>query len=115
MLNLITTAYADEVDLQKAYPFAQFSTDPNGNSSIGTVINNLFPTLFAILAAFILFIILFAGFKILNSGGDKTAVQDARNMITHSIIGLVLLMLLFIIMEFVLPLLGLSGLNIIKP
>ena len=48
-----------------------------------------------------LFFIIFAGIKWITAGGDKTKVQSARGTLTYAIIGLVLALLSFFIVDFV--------------
>lgn len=53
----------------------------------------------ATLAVIIYFLI--GAIKFLTSSGNKDAVSSAQNMITHAIIGFILLILLFLIMKFI--------------
>lgn len=53
------------------------------------------------LAAIVLFVMfLFGGFRWLTAGGDPKAVEQARATLTHAIAGLVILILAFIILQF---------------
>lgn len=45
--------------------------------------------------------IMFAGIKFLRSGGQEKLVEDARNTLTYSIIGLVVILLSFLIINFI--------------
>ena len=40
-----------------------------------------------------LFFIVYAGIKLINSGGDKAAVEEAKKTLTFAIIGLVIILL----------------------
>ncbi len=52
-------------------------------------------------------------FKYLRSGGEKEEVQGARQMITHSIIGFIILIFAFFILQFLLStLFGVTGFRI---
>lgn len=61
---------------------------------------------FGIIAA-LLFIVLGA-FQWITSGGDKTKVESARNHIVAAIVGLVIIVLSLVIINFVLQLLGVN-------
>lgn len=53
--------------------------------------------IFAAVAA--IFFIMFAGIKFLRSGGQEKLVEDARNTLTYAIIGLVVVLLSFFIIN----------------
>lgn len=63
---------------------------------------------FGIIAA-LLFVVLGA-FQWITSGGDKGKVESARNHIVAAIVGLIIIVLSLVIVNFVLQLLGLGGL-----
>lgn len=46
-----------------------------------------------------LFFVIFAGFKYVQSGGDQKQVESARKTLTFAIIGLVLILMSFFIMN----------------
>ena len=46
-----------------------------------------------------IFFIMFAGIKFLRSGGQEKLVEDARNTLTYAIIGLVVVLLSFLIIN----------------
>lgn len=46
-----------------------------------------------------IFIIMFSGIKFLRSGGQEKLVEDARNTLTYAIIGLVVILLSFLIIN----------------
>lgn len=81
---LAATAFTVDVDALKLSggPGALPYTD------IGRLVANLYVTLVIVsgIATFIYFVI--GGFQYITSSGDKTAVEAARNKITHSLIGL---------------------------
>src|SRR3989344_2737695 len=55
--------------------------------------------IFAAVAA--IFLIMFAGIKFLRSGGQEKLVEDARNTLTYAIIGLVVILLSFAIINII--------------
>lgn len=94
---LIQPAYAainPNADLSQEFGYGQVS-------SVGQAFSFLVPGAFAVSAVAVVVYFLIASFKILTSGGDKEAISSAQRMITHSIIGFVLLMMMFIIIRFI--------------
>lgn len=95
MVNFVQTVYASgQVDLSQQYAFGHIS-------SLGEALGYLIPTTFSIATTAVTFYFLIGAVRYLLSAGDKDAVQGARDMITHAIIGFILLILLFLIMQFV--------------
>jgi hypothetical protein len=89
-------------------------------TEIGSLISALVGTLL-ILAALITFVyLILGGIQWITSGGDKTAMEAARNKITHAIVGLVIVGSAWAIMALVQNFLGISiigsgGINLPKP
>jgi len=89
-------------------------------TELGTLISAVVGTLL-ILSALITFIFLIlGGIQWITSGGDKTAMEAARNKITHAIVGLVIVGSAWAIMALVQNFLGISvigsgGINLPKP
>lgn len=54
---------------------------------------------FGVIAA--VFFILFAGVKFIRSGGQPKLVEDARNTLTYAIVGLILILLSFTIINLI--------------
>lgn len=105
-LSLIPVAYAT-VDLKTEYGFGDIG-------SLGEGLSRLAPATFSIATALVVFYFLVGAFKLLTSAGDKEAVASAREMITHAIIGFIILMFVFLVLQFVLSsLFGITGLKII--
>src|SRR5437868_1278126 len=95
MFNLIKPAYAAPVPLSTIFPFGNLS-------SIGEFIGFFVGTLMSIIGLLILFYFFYAGWKYLISGGNKEELAKARAMVTHAIIGAIMLLGLFLLM-YVLP------------
>jgi len=89
-------------------------------TEIGTLISAVVGTLL-IVAALITFVyLILGGIQWITSGGDKTAMEAARNKITHAIVGLVIVGSAWAIMALVQNFLGISvigsgGINLPKP
>ena len=80
---------------------------PGINDVIRFAVNVLF--FVAVIAALIFLLI--GGIKWLVSGGDKAAVEAARGQIVAAIIGLVIVIFAYFILNFVLTLIGIPGLT----
>ena len=119
MKKLITFSTAAYLSLLSALPAAaQINLEPNSNFSPGPVtienvvrfvINGLI--ILGIIASLIFLIL--GGVKWIISGGDKAAVEAARNTVIAAVIGLVVVILAFVILNVVLQILGLGSLSTI--
>lgn len=58
-----------------------------------------------------LFQVITAGFQWLSSSGDKTSIENARNKLTHSVVGLVIVVMAFAIISIIGNLLGIEFLK----
>ena len=113
-LTLRATAFAQgELDL---------CTDPNlanrppgcglGNSDFGAILGPLITFVFVIAVILALGFLIYGGIRWITSGGDKAGVETARNTIIAAIIGLLIVVLsYFIINSLVLPFLGIGHLS----
>lgn len=80
-----------------------------GFNDFGTLLSRIITIVLIIAIIIALFFLIYGGIKWILSGGDKTAVEAARNHIVAAIVGIVIVLLAFFIMQFVL---GLFGLNL---
>jgi hypothetical protein len=90
----------------------QIGTDFFKFDSIGQIISTGVKTAIVIGAIIFFVFLIWGGIQWLSSGGDKTAVQQARDRLTHAIIGLIILALSWAVWIFVLSLLGIEGLSV---
>jgi|Napbiome12C3dose_1001474.scaffolds.fasta_scaffold00004_114 hypothetical protein len=82
--------------------------------SVGDATNRGMSTLFALLAAIVVVYFVWGAFKFILSRGNKEAVAEARGMIIHAIIGFILLIFVFVILQYLLfSLFGITNLQII--
>lgn len=56
----------------------------------------------------VVFYLVIAGIKFIVSEGDKASVSEAKKTITHTLIAILLFILLFLIIKYIPPALGLS-------
>ena len=89
------------VDLKEQYGFGWITSLSQG---LGFLIQ---PAI-TIAATAVLIYFIVAAFKLVFSAGDKNAVAEARGMITHAIIGLLLLFFMFVIFQFIPDFFGLN-------
>lgn len=84
------------------YFFAGLNLDPVPKTAAGTdQLQNIVNTVLGVTGAIAVLIIVLAGFRLITSQGDPGAVTTARNAIIYSLIGLVVVMFAFAIVNFV--------------
>ena len=82
------------------------------NFDLGDFIPALISTIFILAITVALFYLVWGGFKWLTSGGDKAAVQAAREHIVAAIVGLILIFVSYVVMNLLMNFFfgrGLSG------
>lgn len=67
--------------------------------SIGSIFNILLPIIFSIAAIILFFILMWGGFDLVMSRGEQEKISAARSKITAGIIGFVLLVLSFFLVQ----------------
>lgn len=67
----------------------------------GDVFANAMNIVYMIAGAVAVFIIIFAGFTYVTANGDASKISHAKNEILYSVIGLVVVILAFIITQFI--------------
>ncbi|MBI4036544.1 hypothetical protein HY386_01525 [Candidatus Daviesbacteria bacterium] len=82
------------VDIGQSYAFGDVLT-------LGEGVQRLVAPTFSIAAAVVVIYFLIGAFKYLTSGGDKEAIGGAYRMITHAVIGFVILIFAFLILQFI--------------
>jgi len=89
-------------------------------TDVGQLISAIVGTLL-ILAALLAFLyLIMGGIQWITSGGDKTHMEEARNKITHAIVGLIIVGAAWAVMVLVQNFLGINvigsqGINLPKP
>lgn len=105
--SFITPAYAASTDLSQIYGFGDIT-------SLGTGITRFVTPVFSIAGVGIIMFFIYAGFRYLTSGGDKESVAKARGMIVSAIGGFVVLLLTFLMLQFLLSsLFGITNIQVI--
>ncbi len=84
-------------------------------ASLGEATSKIVTPIFSVAAAAVVIFFLFGAFKYLISGGNKEKIAGARDIIIHSIVGFIILMFAFLILQFLLSsLFGMTGFQIFK-
>ncbi len=112
--DFIPTAYAqgtqcvgDACNLGSKYGFGWYT-------SAGQFISKLIPPVISVLGFALLLYFIWAGYLYMTSGGNKESIARAQAMITHAIIGLIVLLLSFIVLQFIIgALFGRTGIRFI--
>lgn len=91
------------------------TVDPNAGVAtlqcLPFVFQNVVNAALALGGVVAVFMILLSGYKYINSGGDPKQADSARNTLTYAIIGLILVLLSFFIVNVIA---GLTGAECIK-
>lgn len=98
-ISLVQTAYAAEENLGNIYEFAKYR-------SVGELVSTLTPVAFQFAAIILVLYFLYAAFLYITAGGGKDNIEKAQKMITHTVVGFVLLMLVYIGMQFLMQYFG---------
>ena len=61
-----------------------------------------------------LFLIIYSGIKFINSGGDPKSIDAAKKALTYALIGLIVVLLSFFIINFIATFTGVDALRSIK-
>ncbi len=96
-----------EVDISQKFGFG-------GYKSLGEITSRMVTPAFSIAVAAVVLYFLFGAFKFIQSRGNKEEVAAAQSILTHAVIGFIILMFTFLILQFVLSsLFGVTGFQII--
>lgn len=74
----------------------------------GNIVSTAITVAFVIAVVIALFFLVYGGIKWITSGGDKTAVEAARNTIVAAVVGLVIVFLSYFILNIVLGVFGIT-------
>lgn len=111
----VTFAQSDPVNIQLCPPEGDFSGLCGDASSIGPAIGSVVNFIFVVAIIIALIFLIYGGLKWLVSGGDKGKVEEARGTIIAAIIGLIIVFLSYVILNFVLTLFGVDLSNLTLP
>lgn len=78
---------------------------PNG------IFNNIVHAALIFIGTVVVILIIFAGYKFITSGGDSKQIEGARKAITYAIIGLLVVLLSFFIINLIATITGVTCLQ----
>lgn len=112
MDNLIKPAYAtaQNRNIVDVFPFAKLAGE---DITLAYFVRLLLPIGFSVASLMVVFYFLIGAFELITSQGDKAHIISARAKIYHAMIGFLLLILLFLIMQYVPQALGIPDFKII--
>ncbi|OGD94876.1 hypothetical protein A3F02_03595 [Candidatus Curtissbacteria bacterium RIFCSPHIGHO2_12_FULL_38_9b] len=92
--------YADSFEIKKHFsPASLFA-------NFGALATTVITILTSVAATLSVFLIIIAGFKFVTSGGDPKKLESAKATLTYAIIGLVITILAFVILQVLQTFLG---------
>lgn len=83
-------------------------------TSLGGGTYSLVNPIFEIAAVLVIMYFLFGAFKFLKAGGNKEEMEGAKQMISHAVVGFIILMFAYLILQYIVQYFNLSGLDIIR-
>lgn len=109
-LSLALPAFAAEsIKLCPDAGTSLFGALCKGFDTTSSVVNNIINLLLVVALLIALVYLIIGGIKWVLSGGDKTAVEGARNQVVAALVGLVIALAAFFIVRVVLNLFGVTG------
>ncbi len=90
---------------QKSCPAGEqeISNDANGGGAIVFYLKEILKLINGLIGGIIVLVLVIAGIQYITSAGDPTRVKEAKKRITNAVTALVLYMLMFAILNFLIP------------
>lgn len=107
MIHLIKPVYA--VICNPILQNCQSSTDPK--AYVSNVIQTIFSIFFIVGVIYFIVHFIMAGYNFINSLGDPKRIESARDQLTYSFVGLIVIFSVFAILRLVGTVLGIAGLE----
>lgn len=101
--KMLLTQNLEQIQTQ-AFP----SSAPLSQISLGSLINSAIPYIIGIAGIALLFVIVMGGFQLMYSKGDPKAMQAAQAKITYALVGFVVVVFAYLIVQLVARILGLQ-------
>jgi len=102
--------------------YAQIDLNPTGDNfrgladlTIGGVISGLVRLILVAVVLIFFVILVLGGIRWISSRGDKAEVENARNQITHALIGLAIIFVAWAILKLIETMFGINILNLDIP
>ncbi len=95
---------------QISFPYSglESATGLTGFSDLGSVVTKLLPYVFAIAGLILLLNLVYGGISLMLSGGDPKAVESAKNRITSSLIGFIIIFTAYWLVQIIGRILGIE-------
>lgn len=103
---------AQNLDLNSIQQHALGNVIP---SDLGTLIGNLLPYIFGAAGIALLIYLVLGGLQLMTSRGDPKAMQGAQAKITNALIGFVIIIIAFFVVQLFGQLLGLQSTSFSQP
>lgn len=101
---------ANTIDLGQVLQF-QDSTAKDVYPSFSTLLNNLLPNLYLLSGLVIFFLIFFGGFTLIANAGNVEKQQEGKQIITGALIGFLVVVLSYLIIQIIQVVTGVPILN----
>lgn len=76
--------------------------------TVGDIVSALVPSLFVLAGFALLLYLVWGGFTLMTSGGDPKAIEGAKQKITHAVIGFVIVITAFWLVQLLGQILGIE-------
>lgn len=80
----------------------------SANCNFGGIVSTIISVLFAIAGLLFFVMIIISGIKMITAGADKEKFNSAKSTLTHAVIGIVIVIASYLILEIILGLLGIN-------
>lgn len=99
------------VSLENSFMLNNNRTVADAFPSLGAIISVILPNILIISSVILLFIIVFAGFKVVSSGGNAEKAAEGKQALTGAIIGFIIIFASFWIIQAIQIITGINILN----
>ena len=100
--NCVDPSNATNLSLSNGIDCAKSKDQPDSLFASNGIFRTIVNTILFIIGAVSVIMIIFGGFRYVTSGGDSGGVTSAKNTILYAVIGLVVALLAYAIIQFVL-------------
>lgn len=107
-IPLVEPAFAQEVDIGCTLRLVGNVCISGAFPTVGSFFTNVVRAVLAFTALLFLLMTVWGGFNFLNAGGDPKAADAARSTITNAVIGLLIVLVSFAIIEIITRIIGVS-------
>ena len=95
-------------------PWANITESTNASSTLATVISMALGAMTIFAGIWFLFQAIIAGYNFMSAGGDKTRIENARQKLTNSLIGIAIVVAAYGLLALIGSFMGIEFLNLGK-